>query len=116
MMYSLASELGREDNDLLWLTIVGVTSQELYGRSSVGVAVTTQKPTASGWLGTRGSRTRQVLRDERDHTYYCTKPNRYKYSTISRTEVPPYKTLESVRQHVTFPLYLCKVTYLVGQW
>nr|CAF06070.1 related to sna41 protein [Neurospora crassa] len=29
MMYSLASELGREDNDLLWLAIVGVTSMEL---------------------------------------------------------------------------------------
>lgn len=31
-MYSLASDLGREDNDLLWLTIVGITSNELYGR------------------------------------------------------------------------------------
>ncbi|GFP53498.1 cell division control protein 45 homolog [Trichoderma asperellum] len=29
MMYSLASELGRDDNDLLWLAIVGVTSMEL---------------------------------------------------------------------------------------
>ncbi|EHL02911.1 putative Cell division control protein 45 like protein [Glarea lozoyensis 74030] len=27
--YSLASELGREDNDLLWMAIVGVTSMEL---------------------------------------------------------------------------------------
>lgn len=65
MMYSLASELGREDNDLLWMTIVGVTSMELYGRSSVGVAITTQKSMSSnGWLGNRGSRTRQLLRDE----------------------------------------------------
>jgi len=32
IMYSLASELGREDNDLLWLAIVGVSSNELYGR------------------------------------------------------------------------------------
>ncbi|PBP26148.1 CDC45-like protein [Diplocarpon rosae] len=66
MMYSLASELGREDNDLLWMTIVGVASMELYGRSSVGVAITTQKMSTSsrGWLGTRGSRTRQLLRDE----------------------------------------------------
>ncbi|AEO67062.1 uncharacterized protein THITE_35313 [Thermothielavioides terrestris NRRL 8126] len=39
MMYSLASELGREDNDLLWLAIVGVTSMELYGRSSAGIAL-----------------------------------------------------------------------------
>ena len=65
-MYSLASELGREDNDSLWMTIVGVTSMELYGRSSVGVAISTQKSSASrtGWLGTRGSRIRQLLRDE----------------------------------------------------
>jgi len=63
MIYSLASEIGREDNDLLWLTIVGVTSMELYGRSAAGVAVTTQKSSA-GWLGTRGSRIRQLLRDE----------------------------------------------------
>lgn len=66
MMYSLASELGREDNDLLWMTIVGVTSMELYGRSSVGVAASSGKSSQSprGWLGTRGSRTRQLLRDE----------------------------------------------------
>lgn len=67
MFYSLASELGREDNDLLWLTIVGVTSMELYGRSSAGVAVTvrtTDSRPASGWLGMRGARIRQLLRDE----------------------------------------------------
>ncbi|KAK4196807.1 putative cell division control protein 45 [Triangularia verruculosa] len=67
MMYSLASELGREDNDLLWLAIVGVTSMELYGRSSAGVAVpvrTGEARPASGWLGMRGARIRQLLRDE----------------------------------------------------
>ncbi len=66
MMYSLASELGREDNDLLWMTIVGVTSMELYGRSSVGVAISTPKTSQlpKGWLGTRGFRIRQLLRDE----------------------------------------------------
>ncbi|KAK4145803.1 putative cell division control protein 45 [Dichotomopilus funicola] len=67
MMYSLASELGREDNDLLWMAIVGVTSMELYGRSSAGVAVPvrgseTRAPT--GWMGMRGARIRQLLRDE----------------------------------------------------
>ncbi|KHN96053.1 CDC45 family [Metarhizium album ARSEF 1941] len=68
MMYSLASELGREDNDLLWLTIVGVTSMELYGRSSAGIAApirandATHRP--SGWMGVRGTRLRQLLRDE----------------------------------------------------
>ncbi|KJZ77969.1 hypothetical protein HIM_02606 [Hirsutella minnesotensis 3608] len=67
MMYSLASELGREDNDLLWLTIVGVTSMELYGRSSAGVAAPvrgTEKGRPTGWMGMRGARLRQLLRDE----------------------------------------------------
>ncbi|RKF53360.1 Cell division control protein 45-like protein [Golovinomyces cichoracearum] len=65
MMYSLASELGREDNDLLWMAIVGVTSMEIYGRSSMGVAIATEKPfTSKGWLGSRGFRIRQLLRDE----------------------------------------------------
>ncbi|KAI0395883.1 CDC45-like protein [Xylariaceae sp. FL0594] len=67
MIYSLASELGREDNDLLWLTIVGVTSMELYGRSSAGLAVNVRssdtRPT-NGWMGVRGARIRQLLRDE----------------------------------------------------
>ncbi|CAN8102127.1 unnamed protein product [Discula destructiva] len=67
MVYSLASELGREDNDILWLTIVGVTSMELYGRSSAGVAVpvkSSDSRAATGWLGMRGARIRQLLRDE----------------------------------------------------
>ncbi|KAL3421142.1 CDC45-like protein [Phlyctema vagabunda] len=63
MVYSLASELGREDNEMLWMTIVGVTSMELYGRSASGVAVSSQK-SSLGWMGTRGSRIRQLLRDE----------------------------------------------------
>jgi len=71
MVYSLASELGRDDNDLLWLAIVGVTSMELYGRSSAGIAVPVRQADSSsrnrptgGWLGARGGRIRQVLRDE----------------------------------------------------
>jgi cell division control protein 45 len=67
MVYSLASELGREDNDLLWLTIVGVTSMELYGRSSAGIAVPVRpmdKGRGTGWMGVRGTRIRQLLRDE----------------------------------------------------
>ena len=67
MMYSLASELGREDNDLLWLTIVGVTSMELYGKSSAGLAATVRQVDRSrpgGWMGMRGARIRQLLRDE----------------------------------------------------
>ncbi|KAI6382461.1 hypothetical protein MCOR25_000753 [Pyricularia grisea] len=67
MIYSLASELGREDNDMLWLTIVGVTSMELYGRSSAGVAVAARSSDnrlKSGWMGMRGASIRQLLRDE----------------------------------------------------
>jgi cell division control protein 45 len=67
MIYSLASELGRDDNDLLWLTIVGVTSMELYGRSSAGLAVTVRSSDSrivNGWMGVRGARIRQLLRDE----------------------------------------------------
>lgn len=67
MMYSLASELGREDNDLLWLSIVGVTSMELYGRSSAGIAAPirlSDKSRPTGWMGVRGARIRQLLRDE----------------------------------------------------
>ncbi|KAF4587284.1 CDC45-like protein [Ophiocordyceps camponoti-floridani] len=67
MMYSMASELGREDNDLLWLTIVGVTSMEIYGRSSSGITAPirgTDKGRPTGWMGVRGARLRQLLRDE----------------------------------------------------
>ncbi len=41
LMYSLVSELGREDNDLLWNAIVGVSSLELYGRTLTGVGIST---------------------------------------------------------------------------
>lgn len=65
-MYSLASELGRDDNDLLWLSIVGVSSTELYGQTPTGLSVTRDdaQPTFGGWTGSRGSRIRQLLRDE----------------------------------------------------
>ncbi|KAF3173212.1 hypothetical protein EYR41_010061 [Orbilia oligospora] len=32
LVYSLASELGREDNDLLWLATIGWEAQQMYGR------------------------------------------------------------------------------------
>ncbi|KAI9847581.1 MAG: hypothetical protein M1837_002155 [Sclerophora amabilis] len=67
LMYSLASELGREDNDLLWLAIVGVGSLELYGRSMSGVGISDKQhhsTVAAGWGGERGERIRQILRDE----------------------------------------------------
>ena len=66
LLYSLAEELNRDDNDLLWQAIVGVSSLELYGRSMTGVGISTSLDVggSAGWGGERGERIRQVLRDE----------------------------------------------------
>ena len=66
ILYSLAEDLGREDNDLLWHAIVGVSSLELYGRSMTGVGISTALDSggSAGWGGERGERIRQALRDE----------------------------------------------------
>ena len=66
LLYSLAEDLGREDNDLLWHAIVGVSSLELYGRSMTGVGISSALDIggSAGWGGERGERIRQVLRDE----------------------------------------------------
>lgn len=66
IVYSLASELGREDNDLLWLAIVGVSSLELSGRtmSGVGISNALEYGGSAGWGGERGEHVRQILRDE----------------------------------------------------
>ncbi|KAL8695278.1 MAG: hypothetical protein Q9218_000177 [Villophora microphyllina] len=66
LLYSLAEALGREDNDLLWQAIVGVSSLELYGRTMTGVGISTSLDAggSAGWGGQRGERIRQVLRDE----------------------------------------------------
>lgn len=66
ILYSLAEDLGREDNDLLWHAIVGVSSLELYGRSMTGVGISSALDSggSAGWGGERGERIRQVLRDE----------------------------------------------------
>ncbi|RMZ77291.1 hypothetical protein DV737_g4463, partial [Chaetothyriales sp. CBS 132003] len=70
LAYSLASDLGREDNDLLWLAIIGVTSLELNGQTYTGLG-TTQPAVPDGphmyhrsWKATRSSRTYALLRDE----------------------------------------------------
>jgi len=66
LLYSLAGELGREDNNFLWHAIVGVSSLELYGRSMTGVGISTTLDAggSAGWGGERGEGIRQVLRDE----------------------------------------------------
>lgn len=56
-MYSLASDLGREDNDLLWLAIIGVCSGEIYGR---GISPSSGD---SSFIA-REERIRGVLKDE----------------------------------------------------
>lgn len=66
ILYSLAEDLGREDNDMLWWAIVGVSSLELYGRTMTGVAVSAALDAggSAGWGGARGQHIRQALRDE----------------------------------------------------
>jgi cell division control protein 45 len=66
LIYSLASDLGHEDNNTLWYSIVGVSSLELYGRSmtGIGVSAASESGGSAGWGGERGERIRQVLRDE----------------------------------------------------
>ena len=66
LLYSLAGEIGREDNNFLWHAIVGVSSLELYGRNMTGVGISTTLDAggSAGWGGERGERIRQVLRDE----------------------------------------------------
>ena len=66
ILYSLAEDLGREDNDLLWYAIVGVSSLELYGRSMTGVGISASLDAggSAGWGGQRGERIRQAFRDE----------------------------------------------------
>ena len=70
LAYSLASELGREDNDLLWLAIIGVTSLELNGHTYTGLGTTKSAAPRlpheyhKSWKATRSSRTYALLRDE----------------------------------------------------
>ncbi|KAK1144626.1 DNA replication initiation factor cdc45 [Aspergillus melleus] len=57
---------GREDNDLLWLAIIGASSLELSGRTMSGVGISNASETGglAGWGGERGEQIRQILRDE----------------------------------------------------
>ena len=70
LLYSLASELGREDNDLLWLTIVGTSSLGLSGHTSTGLGTSNASSSHphqlrhQSWRHTRSSRIYALLRDE----------------------------------------------------
>lgn len=57
LLYNLAEELGREDNDLLWLAIVGVSSIEL---SNTDIS----NSKSAGSFSNRTERIRAVLQDE----------------------------------------------------
>jgi cell division control protein 45 len=60
MLYSLASELGREDNDLLWLAIVGISSVDLSPFSQPSRSSTSSHRR----ILDRQEQIREVLRDE----------------------------------------------------
>ena len=67
ILYSLASALGREENDFLWDAIVGVSSLELYGRAITGTNEPSQRhgAAATPWHGAdKYERIKAVLRDE----------------------------------------------------
>ena len=61
MLYSLASELGREDNDLLWLAIVGISSIDLspFSQPSSSLSNSGHRRVLN-----RSEQIREVLRDE----------------------------------------------------
>ena len=61
MLYSLASELGREDNDLLWLAIVGISSIDLSPLSQRSLS--SRQPSGRRTID-RAEQIREVLRDE----------------------------------------------------
>lgn len=63
MLYSLASDLGREDNDLLWLAIVGLSSTDLYGNTAQFL-LGDDGQRRVGWSANRQEQIRNVMRDE----------------------------------------------------
>ncbi|KAL9105427.1 MAG: hypothetical protein Q9227_009388 [Pyrenula ochraceoflavens] len=66
LLYSLASELGREDNDILWLALVGVSSLEISGHLPSGLGILNENhiPHLSSWHTDRQARNLALFRDE----------------------------------------------------
>ena len=65
LLYSLASELGREDNDLLWLAVIGVTSLELSGHMPSDLHnPSTVRSHHQSWQVTRHKQIQTLFRDE----------------------------------------------------
>lgn len=61
MLYSLASEVGREDNDLLWLAIIGISSIDL---SPFSQSSRSSRSSGGQRIVDRAEQVREVLRDE----------------------------------------------------
>ncbi len=67
MMYGLACDLGREDNDILWLSITGVSSYELSGKGETGINISTSRQLKDDFAGeprTRIQFTRKLMQEE----------------------------------------------------
>jgi cell division control protein 45 len=66
LMWNLASDLGRDENDLLWHAIVGVTSFQISGKTSSGIGLSpvSTSGSSSSWNKDRGERIRAIFRDE----------------------------------------------------
>jgi cell division control protein 45 len=66
LMWNLASDLGREDNDLLWDAIVGISSLEISGRTASGVGLDpiSTSGESSSWNSERGAHIKAIFRDE----------------------------------------------------
>jgi len=66
LLWNLASELGRENNDLLWYAIVGVSSLQVSGKTSTGVGLSplSTSGSISAWTKDRGEKIRGIFRDE----------------------------------------------------
>jgi cell division control protein 45 len=66
LMWNLASDLGRDENDLLWHAIVGVSSFQISGKTSSGIGLSpvSTSGSSSSWNKDRGERIRAIFRDE----------------------------------------------------
>ncbi|KKY17772.1 putative dna replication initiation factor cdc45 [Phaeomoniella chlamydospora] len=94
LLYSLASDLGREDNDLLWLAVVGVSSLELSSHmpSDLHNPMVPHSHHTS-WQVTRHKQIQQVLMDE----VHRLNPERISGSGVSSpTELSQYAGLYGI--------------------
>lgn len=103
ILYSLANDLGRDDNDLLWFTIVGTASMELSGRGQSGISVSERaNPNdRKHKYNSHNRHTNRVLRTLRDEVRRLNPPSisdtgtgsgRYDLSIIPTTAKSPTDT------------------------